>query len=222
MTKADALKLPTRRETVLLKVYMHCEQCQKQVKKVLKKLDGVESIAIDADIGKVTVVGTVAASTLVKKLAKAGKYAAPWSNAGFNATFPRDKNLVKDHFIKANLLDFDSFIAGNAIKNADFPKVSNVNEPGESSNYVNYKLSSELGGGNEFINKKAKGGKKVSFGGGGPHAAAALLAVNSDQYSNAAVASKTLSVENSYKSMESVEFATHMFSDENANNCSLM
>ena len=27
-------------QTVVLKVFIHCEQCQKQVKKVLKKLDG--------------------------------------------------------------------------------------------------------------------------------------------------------------------------------------
>ncbi|PKU77795.1 heavy metal-associated isoprenylated plant protein 32 [Dendrobium catenatum] len=66
-------------KTCVLKVNIHCEGCKKKVKKLLQKIDGVYTIAIDTEQGKVTVTGNVDPSTLIKKLRKSGKHAEIWA-----------------------------------------------------------------------------------------------------------------------------------------------
>ncbi|XP_020588947.1 heavy metal-associated isoprenylated plant protein 32-like [Phalaenopsis equestris] len=88
LTKAEDLNL-LKLKTCVLKVNIHCEGCAKKVKKILQKIDGVYSVAIDEEQGKVTVTGNVDSSILVKKLRKSGKHAELCSskkNSNIDAT----------------------------------------------------------------------------------------------------------------------------------------
>ncbi|GAB2288907.1 hypothetical protein Dimus_023212 [Dionaea muscipula] len=62
-------------QTHVLKVNVNCHGCRLKVKKVLKKIEGVYAVNIDAEQQKVTVRGVVDPSTLIKKLIKSGKQA---------------------------------------------------------------------------------------------------------------------------------------------------
>lgn len=52
---------------------IHCEGCEKKVKRLLKEIDGVYSTKTDATQGTVAVVGNVDPSVLINKLAKKNK-----------------------------------------------------------------------------------------------------------------------------------------------------
>ncbi|XP_050229593.1 heavy metal-associated isoprenylated plant protein 5-like [Mercurialis annua] len=62
-------------ETHTLKVNINCEGCKEKVKKLLKKIQGVYSVEIDAEKQEVIVLGSVDPFTLLKKLVKSGKQA---------------------------------------------------------------------------------------------------------------------------------------------------
>ncbi|PWA79070.1 Heavy metal-associated domain, HMA [Artemisia annua] len=74
MSKEEFLKI----QTCDLKVNFQCDGCKRKVKKILKKIEGVSQVSIDAEQGKVTVSGTVAPPSLIKKLAERGKHAEIW------------------------------------------------------------------------------------------------------------------------------------------------
>ncbi|RCV40631.1 hypothetical protein SETIT_9G070800v2 [Setaria italica] len=74
MIKEDILKV----QTCVLKVNMHCPGCEKQVKKIIHKIDGVFQSSVDKDQGKVTVSGLMDPYTVIKKLNKAHKRAQLW------------------------------------------------------------------------------------------------------------------------------------------------
>nr|KYP58217.1 hypothetical protein KK1_004511 [Cajanus cajan] len=76
----------------VLKVNIHCDGCKHKVKKILKKIDGVFIIEIDAEQGKVTVLGNVDFNVLIKKLAKSGKHAELWY-----APNPNNNNNDQDY-----------------------------------------------------------------------------------------------------------------------------
>ncbi|CAK9175832.1 unnamed protein product [Ilex paraguariensis] len=61
--------------TCVLKVNLHCTACERTIHKVLRNINGVCSITIDGEHGKVTVSGTVDPHTLILALRKAGKKA---------------------------------------------------------------------------------------------------------------------------------------------------
>lgn len=63
-----------------LKVNIHCDGCKISVTETLRKIEGVQTVAIDSEHGKVTVLGNVDSETLVKKLAKSGKPAKLWGD----------------------------------------------------------------------------------------------------------------------------------------------
>jgi copper chaperone CopZ len=65
-------------QTVVLRVSIHCHGCKKKVRKVLKSVEGVQNVTVDAAQHKVTVTGTVDANTLVQRLHKSGKKGVPW------------------------------------------------------------------------------------------------------------------------------------------------
>lgn len=65
-------------QTFVLRVSIHCHGCKKKVRKVLRNIEGVHDVKVDAAAHKVIVTGTVDAETLVKKLQKSGKQALPW------------------------------------------------------------------------------------------------------------------------------------------------
>ncbi|XP_019418777.1 PREDICTED: heavy metal-associated isoprenylated plant protein 32 [Lupinus angustifolius] len=73
--------MPTREyeflkiETFVLKVHMNCQGCMNKVRKVLRKIDGVYKVDIDAEEQKVIVVCRVNPTTMVQKLANLGKHA---------------------------------------------------------------------------------------------------------------------------------------------------
>ncbi|KAK7284329.1 hypothetical protein RJT34_19074 [Clitoria ternatea] len=76
MSKQNLLKI----QSCVLKVNIHCrcEGCEQKVKKLLQKIDGVYSVSVDAEQGKVVVAGDVDPAKLVKKLKRAGKHAEIW------------------------------------------------------------------------------------------------------------------------------------------------
>ncbi|KAK0582336.1 hypothetical protein LWI29_024376 [Acer saccharum] len=69
---------PLKYQTWVLRVSIHCEGCKKKVRKVLKDIEGVYATDIDSQQHKVTVTGNVDSDTLIKRLAKSGKYAELW------------------------------------------------------------------------------------------------------------------------------------------------
>ncbi|RWR76651.1 protein qua-1 [Cinnamomum micranthum f. kanehirae] len=83
MSKEADIKV-VKIQTCVLKVYIHCDECKRKVKKLLHKIEGVYEIDIDAEQGKVTVAGNVDPNTLIKKLQKIKKHAELWPSKGGN------------------------------------------------------------------------------------------------------------------------------------------
>ncbi|XP_028773016.1 copper transport protein ATX1-like [Neltuma alba] len=69
-------------QTTVLKVAMSCEGCVGAVKRVLGKLDGVESYDIDLKEQKVTVKGNVLPDTVLQTVSKTGKKTTFWDAEG--------------------------------------------------------------------------------------------------------------------------------------------
>eukprot|EP00850_Spirogloea_muscicola_P007602 SM000039S14432 [mRNA] locus=s39:167464:168587:+ [translate_table: standard] len=65
-------------QTTTLKVAMMCEGCVGAVKRVLGKLDGVQSYDVNLKEQKVTVVGDVEPQAVLEKVAKTGKATSFW------------------------------------------------------------------------------------------------------------------------------------------------
>ncbi|KAH0992923.1 hypothetical protein GBA52_004406 [Prunus armeniaca] len=79
LVSAQQVSESLKYQTWVLRVSMHCEGCKRKVKKVLQKIDGVYTTAIDSQQNRVTVTGNVDVQTLIKKLImKAGKKAELW------------------------------------------------------------------------------------------------------------------------------------------------
>ncbi|KZV30972.1 keratin, type I cytoskeletal 9 [Dorcoceras hygrometricum] len=98
MSKDQYLKI----QTCVLKVNIHCDGCKQKVKKILQKIDGVYTIKIDSEQGKVTVSGNVDPPTLIKKLIKNGKHAEIWGGSKPHNNFQNQvsnqfKNLMIDN-----------------------------------------------------------------------------------------------------------------------------
>uniref|UniRef100_A0ACD5V4U7 Uncharacterized protein n=1 Tax=Avena sativa TaxID=4498 RepID=A0ACD5V4U7_AVESA len=56
--------------TVDVRVYMHCDACERSVRRTIKKIDGVETVEVDRDENKITVTGDFKAHKLLKKIKK--------------------------------------------------------------------------------------------------------------------------------------------------------
>ncbi|KAK3418538.1 hypothetical protein EUGRSUZ_H04474 [Eucalyptus grandis] len=69
---------PLRPQTCALRVNIHCDGCRKKVRKLVQKINGVQNVSIDAELGKVMVMGYIDPRTVIKKLAKSGKHAEVW------------------------------------------------------------------------------------------------------------------------------------------------
>ncbi|KAM1018598.1 hypothetical protein ACFX13_040823 [Malus domestica] len=65
-------------QTTVLKVGMSCQGCVGAVKRVLGKLEGVESYDIDFDAQKVTVKSNLPPETVLQTVSKTGKKTAYW------------------------------------------------------------------------------------------------------------------------------------------------
>ncbi|CAL1374063.1 unnamed protein product [Linum trigynum] len=68
-------------QTVVLKVGMSCGGCSGAVKRVLTKMEGVESFDIDMEQQKVTVKGNVQPDAVFQTVSKTGKKTAFWEEA---------------------------------------------------------------------------------------------------------------------------------------------
>ncbi|CAL9763412.1 copper transport protein ATX1-like [Musa acuminata AAA Group] len=65
-------------ETVVLKVGMSCQGCVGAVKRVLTKMEGVESFDVDLKEQKVTVKGNVKPEDVFQTVSKTGKKTSFW------------------------------------------------------------------------------------------------------------------------------------------------
>ncbi|XP_028768401.1 copper transport protein ATX1 [Neltuma alba] len=65
-------------QTVVLKVGMSCQGCAGAVRRVLDKMEGVESYDIDMKEQKVTVKGNVQPEAVMQTVSKTGKKTAFW------------------------------------------------------------------------------------------------------------------------------------------------
>ncbi|KAK4757995.1 hypothetical protein SAY87_019296 [Trapa incisa] len=68
-------------QTVVLKVGMSCQGCAGAVRRVLGKMEGVESFDIDMKEQKVTVKGNVQPDAVFHTVSKTGKKTAFWEEA---------------------------------------------------------------------------------------------------------------------------------------------
>ncbi|KAK9284030.1 hypothetical protein L1049_012289 [Liquidambar formosana] len=73
--------LSVKHMTVVLKVGMSCEGCSGAVKRVLGKMEGVESFDIDMKAQKVTVKGNVQPDAVLQTVSKTGKKTSFWEEA---------------------------------------------------------------------------------------------------------------------------------------------
>ncbi|CAO2166108.1 unnamed protein product [Urochloa humidicola] len=76
-------------QTVVLRVGMSCEGCVGAVKRVLGKMEGVESYDVDIKEQKVTVKGNVTPDAVLQTVSKTGKKTSFWdaeSSAPADAT----------------------------------------------------------------------------------------------------------------------------------------
>ncbi|KAJ1271768.1 hypothetical protein BS78_06G151100 [Paspalum vaginatum] len=60
----------TKSITIELKVYMHCDACERRVRRAISKVEGVETIEVDREENKVTVTGGFEPEKVVKKIKK--------------------------------------------------------------------------------------------------------------------------------------------------------
>ncbi|KAA0034661.1 hypothetical protein IC582_022790 [Cucumis melo] len=67
-------------QTTVLKVAMSCQGCVGAVKRVLGKLEGVDTFDIDIDAQKVTVKGNVERDVVFQTVSKTGKKTAYWED----------------------------------------------------------------------------------------------------------------------------------------------
>ena len=65
-------------ETVVLKVGMSCQGCVGAVKRVLGKMEGVDSFDINLEEQKVTVIGKVQPDAVLQTVSKTGKKTSFW------------------------------------------------------------------------------------------------------------------------------------------------
>lgn len=65
-------------KTWVLKVSIHCEGCKKKVRKILQRINGVDTIEINSQKNQAIVTGNVEAETLIRKLLKSGKHSELW------------------------------------------------------------------------------------------------------------------------------------------------
>ncbi|KAG8046785.1 hypothetical protein GUJ93_ZPchr0008g11586 [Zizania palustris] len=65
-------------ETVVLRVGMSCQGCVGAVKRVLGKMEGVDSFDVDIKEQKVTVKGNVTPDAVLQTVSKTGKKTSFW------------------------------------------------------------------------------------------------------------------------------------------------
>lgn len=83
-------------QTVELKVRMCCTGCERVVKNAIYKLRGVDSVEVELELEKVTVVGYVDRNKVLKAVRRAGKRAEFWPYPNPPLYFTSANNYFKD------------------------------------------------------------------------------------------------------------------------------
>ncbi|KAH8494708.1 hypothetical protein Peur_060604 [Populus x canadensis] len=83
-------------QTVELKVRMCCAGCERVVKKAIYKLRGIDSVEVDLEMEKVTVVGYVDRNKVLKAARRAGKRAEFWPYPDLPLYFTSANHYFKD------------------------------------------------------------------------------------------------------------------------------
>ncbi|KAK0586755.1 hypothetical protein LWI29_011716 [Acer saccharum] len=86
---------PLSLQTVELKVRMCCTGCERVVKNAIFKLRGIDSVEVDLELEKVTVVGYVDRNKVLKAVRRAGKRAEFWPT-NMPLYFTSTNNYFKD------------------------------------------------------------------------------------------------------------------------------
>nr|XP_027185944.1 heavy metal-associated isoprenylated plant protein 8 [Cicer arietinum] len=68
--KESEKKEQTKLKTIVLKMYIHCDGCESDVKRKIEKMEGVESVELNKENSHVTVKGSVESSKLVEFIKK--------------------------------------------------------------------------------------------------------------------------------------------------------
>ncbi|XP_022849678.1 heavy metal-associated isoprenylated plant protein 30-like isoform X1 [Olea europaea var. sylvestris] len=87
---------PLSLQTVDLKVRMCCTGCERVVKEAIQKLRGVDSIEVDLEMEKVTVIGYVDPKKVLKAVRRAGKRAEFWPYPNPPLYFTSTDNYFRD------------------------------------------------------------------------------------------------------------------------------
>ncbi|KAF3434160.1 hypothetical protein FNV43_RR25263 [Rhamnella rubrinervis] len=87
---------PLSLQTVELTVRMCCTGCERVVKHAIFKLRGVDSVEVDLEMQKVTVVGYVDRNKVLKAVRRAGKRAEFWPYPNPPLYFTSASNYFKD------------------------------------------------------------------------------------------------------------------------------
>ncbi|KAL3738450.1 hypothetical protein ACJRO7_019913 [Eucalyptus globulus] len=87
---------PLSLQTVELKVRMCCTGCERVVKNAIYKLRGVDSVEVDLEMEKVTVVGYVDRNKVLKAVRRAGKRAEFWPYPNPPLYFTSTENYFRD------------------------------------------------------------------------------------------------------------------------------
>ncbi|CAN0908970.1 Heavy metal-associated isoprenylated plant protein 30 [Linum grandiflorum] len=83
-------------QTVELKVRMCCSGCVRVVKKAIRKLRGVDSVEVELEMEKVTVVGYVERNKVLKAVRRSGKRAEFWPYPNPPLFFTSTEEYFKD------------------------------------------------------------------------------------------------------------------------------
>lgn len=71
-------------QTVVLKVKMDCDGCERKVRHAVKSLRGVRSYEVNRKLSRVSVTGYVEQAKVLKRIKSTGKHAEPWPYAPYN------------------------------------------------------------------------------------------------------------------------------------------
>lgn len=166
MSKQDVMKM----QTCVLRVNIHCEGCKHKVRKLLKKTEGVYSANIDAEQGKVTVLGPVDPYTLITKFEKSGKHAELWGGSGGHKNGNNNNN---HHQFNQNLLNLNQQFKNLQMENVKGGK-DNKSQKGNhgkdqqkggnmQQQLAQLQLEQFMKGGAKDLKLPAKGQKTVKF-----------------------------------------------------------
>ncbi|KAL5809991.1 hypothetical protein ACOSQ4_026559 [Xanthoceras sorbifolium] len=122
-------------QTHVLKVHMHCQGCQKKVKKLLRKIEGVYSVNINAEEQVVMVSGSVDSATLIQKLGRSGKHAELCSPSSLEKLNQGQAGFIRDDQNRIN--GFDRFNTQQMVPSF---LGNDVQDPWSLENYLNQNI----------------------------------------------------------------------------------